>query len=82
MIWADGAGLVGVIITIIAYAGASLGKLSAVSPLAHSMNLVGGSLILLSLAFHFNLSAVMMEGSWVLIASIGLVRSLMAKRAR
>jgi hypothetical protein len=38
------------------------------------LNLTGALLILLSLYFDFNLSAVLMEGAWALVALIGLVR--------
>ncbi|HVL41721.1 MAG TPA: hypothetical protein VM348_06145 [Brevundimonas sp.] len=38
------------------------------------LGVVGVLLILLSLYFDFNLSAVMMEGSWALVSVAGLVR--------
>ena len=37
-------------------------------------NLVGASLILLSLMRNFNLSAAIVEGAWAVIALIGLIR--------
>lgn len=70
----DGAGLVGVAIILIAYAGAALGRLKPTSAIAHGLNFVGAALILVSLAHDFNLSAVVMESAWALVAVIGLLR--------
>jgi paired small multidrug resistance pump len=38
------------------------------------MNLAGAGLILVSLAFSFNLSAFLMEAAWALVALFGLAR--------
>jgi hypothetical protein len=70
----DAAGLVGVLMILIAYGGGALGKLDPTRPPALLLNLAGASLLLLSLAFDFNLSAVVMESLWALIAVAGLVR--------
>ena len=78
---ADAAGLVGVGIILVAYAGAALGRLSATSALAHGLNFVGAALILVSLAYDFNLSAVVMESAWAVVALLGLVRSALRSRA-
>ncbi len=70
----DALGVVGVLCILIAYAGATSGKLDARRAPALLLNLVGALLILVSLYFDFNLSAVLMEGAWALVAVIGLVR--------
>jgi len=57
-----------------AYAGATSGKLDPKRAIALTLNLIGAGLILLSLAYDFNLSAVLMESAWALVALIGLVR--------
>jgi hypothetical protein len=57
-----------------AYAGATSGKLDPKRAIALTLNLIGAGLILLSLAYDFNLSAVVMESAWALVALIGLVR--------
>jgi hypothetical protein len=44
------------------------------------LNLVGAGLILLSLAFRFNLSAFLMEAAWALVALYGLARLLIGRR--
>jgi hypothetical protein len=80
--WQDAAGLVGVLLVLLAYAGAALGRLNPEQALSLCANLVGASLILLSLLMaNFNLSATAMEGSWALVSLIGLVR-LAVKRLR
>lgn len=75
MSWQDVAGLVGVLVILIAYAGAALGRLDAKSALSLGANLLGAGLILLSLlTASFNLSATAMEGSWALVSLVGLLR--------
>ncbi len=76
----DLAGLVGVLLILAAYAGAQLGRLEPRRAPALVMNLVGASLILLSLTFRFNLSAFLMEAAWALVAFYGLVRLLIRRR--
>jgi hypothetical protein len=76
----DLAGLVGVLLILITYAGAQFRKLDPTAAPALVMNFVGASLILASLAQRFNLSAALMEGAWALIALFGLVRLLLRRR--
>jgi hypothetical protein len=76
----DAAGLVGVGLTLVAYAAAQLKTLDPTGPIALLMNLVGSCLILASLTRAFNLSAVIVEAAWALIALFGLVRALAARR--
>ena len=70
----DALGVVGVLLILTAYAGATSGKLDARRAPALLLNLAGAVLILLSLYFDFNLSAALMEGAWALVALIGLAR--------
>ncbi|WP_296598154.1 hypothetical protein [Phenylobacterium sp.] len=71
----DAAGLLGVLVILVAYAGAALGKLDAEKPIALTCNLVGACLILWGLLTQdFNLSATVMEGAWALVAAVGLLR--------
>ena len=76
----DAAGLVGVTLILAAYGAAQLHKLDPTRPPAQLMNLAGASLILLSLSRAFNLSAVIVEAAWALIALFGLVRALTVRR--
>ena len=75
----DALGVVGVLLILIAYAGAQIGRLEPRLAPALIMNLVGACLILGSLAFKFNLSAVLMEGAWALVALYGLVRLALSR---
>ena len=70
----DLAGTLGVLLILVAYAGAQTGRLEPRAAPALLMNLAGAGLILSSLVFRFNLSAVLMEAAWALVALFGLVR--------
>lgn len=76
----DALGVIGVLLILIAYAGAQVGRLEPRLAPALLLNLVGACLILGSLAFKFNLSAVLMEGAWALVALYGLVRLVLSRR--
>jgi|TARA_R110002124_G_scaffold90864_3_gene231641 hypothetical protein len=76
----DALGVVGVGLILIAYAGATSGKLDARHAPALLLNLAGALLILVSLYFEFNLSAVLMEGAWAAVAIVGLVRLALTRR--
>ncbi len=78
----DAVGVFGVLLILVAYAGATNGRLDPKRAPALLLNLVGALLILLSLAYDFNLSAVLMEGAWALVAIVGLARIALARRAR
>jgi hypothetical protein len=81
MAWWDAAGLVGVLVILVAYAGSSLGRLDPKGLLALSGNFIGASLVLVSLTKDFNLPSVVMESAWALVALIGLGR-IAAQRLR
>jgi hypothetical protein len=71
----DAAGLAGVLVILIAYAGAALGRVDPERPFSLSCNLAGACLILWSLLTQsFNLSATAMEGAWALVSLAGLLR--------
>ena len=70
----DQAGVVGVGLVLVAYAGAAFGKLDPKAWPSLTLNLIGALLILGSLTESFNLSAVLMEGSWAIVAIAGLIR--------
>lgn len=70
----DALGVFGVLLILIAYAGATTGRLDARKAPALLLNLAGALLILWSLYVDFNLSAVLMEGAWALVALAGLAR--------
>lgn len=74
MTWPDALGVFGVFLILVAYALATFKKLPPERAPALALNLVGAVLILVSLAYDFNLSSVLMEGAWALVAVIGLAR--------
>ena len=76
----DALGVVGVLLILIAYTGATTKKLDPAKAPALLLNLTGALLILLSLYFDFNLSAVLMEGAWALVALIGLARLAFSRK--
>jgi hypothetical protein len=79
----DAAGVCGVFVILVAYAGAALGKIDPERPLSLCANLIGASLILASLLVGaFNLSAALMEGSWALVSLAGLVRWALRRGGR
>jgi hypothetical protein len=81
MSWTDAAGLLGVAVILIAYAGAALGRLNPQGVWSLLANFLGACGILLSLLLaNFNLSSTVMEGSWALVALAGLIRIWALKR--
>ena len=78
----DAAGLLGVLMILVAYAGAQTGRLEPRRAPALLMNLAGAGLIIWSLRFRFNLSAFLMEASWAAVAAFGLIRLLVRRSKR
>ena len=76
----DLAGLFGVLLILSAYAGAQVRRLDPLKAPALVMNLAGALLILVSLAYDWNLSAGLMEGAWAIVALYGLGRLVLQKR--
>lgn len=70
----DFVGNIGVVVLIITYLMLQLNKLSS-DGLAYSvLNASGAGLIVVSLLFNFNLSALIVEVFWVLISFVGIFR--------
>ncbi len=72
-------GLVGTIITIIAYLFSSFGILK-VGILYQVLNGVGSMLLVLSLTSHFNLPALVLESTWCVISIAAIVRILLLRK--
>jgi hypothetical protein len=70
----DFLGNIGVVLIIIDYLLLQLNRISSNSLSYSLLNAVGASLIIISLIFNFNLSAFIMEATWVLISLFGLYR--------
>ena len=78
----DFVGNVGVVVLMITYLMLQLNKLRS-DGLAYSLlNAIGASLIVITLLFDFNLSALLMEVFWVLISFVGIYRYFRLKALR
>jgi hypothetical protein len=78
----DLVGNVGVVILMITYLMLQLNKLSSDSLAYSVLNAAGAGLIVISLLFDFNLSALLMEVFWVLISFVGIYRYFRLKALR
>jgi multidrug transporter EmrE-like cation transporter len=75
-------GNIGVVILIVTFLMLQLNKIPS-DGLAYSvLNAIGASLIVVSLLFDFNLSALLMEVFWVLISFVGIYRYFRLKALR
>ena len=78
----DFIGNVGVVVLVITYLMLQLNKLSS-DGLAYSvLNAGGAGLIVISLLYDFNLSALVIEVFWVLISFVGIYRYFRLKALR
>jgi hypothetical protein len=77
--WYDLAGNAGVLMMVIAYLLLQLNKLSSSAVSYLFLNAGGALLVILSLMFHFNLSAFLMEVFWLLISLYGLAKPLFSR---
>jgi len=82
MYYSNHVGIIGVVLTLIAYYFLSVGKMSAESIIYSLLNFVGSWLILFSLMFHWNLSSVLIEIAWISISMIGIYRFYRARANR
>ncbi|MDA1027685.1 MAG: hypothetical protein O3B41_01345 [Bacteroidetes bacterium] len=80
MHWYDILGTLGVLSIIFAYAAVQSGRLAPTRLLYSMMNLIGAILILVSLAYNFNLASVVIEVFWILISVWGIVKWFQARR--
>ncbi len=76
----DLAGLLGAFGILAAYAGVQLKRLDPHRPPALLLNLVGASLVLVSLIEDFNLAALLLEIAWIAIALQGLAALALRRR--
>jgi hypothetical protein len=78
---ADGVGILGVIILLVAYYLLQAKRISSESILYSLMNLVGATLILYSLILDWNTPAVVMESVWIVISIFALFKAYFKKYA-
>ncbi len=68
-------GFIGALLAIIAYFLLTDGKLSSHSPVYLGLNILGSTLILLSLFTHPNIASATINICWILISVVGLLRA-------
>ncbi len=78
---ADGVGILGVIILLMAYFLLQSKRIASEGVLYSLMNLVGASLILYSLILDWNTPAVIMESVWIVISMFALFKAFIRKNA-
>lgn len=78
--WFDLVGNAGVLMMVIAYLLLQLEKLSSSATSYLLLNAAGAVMVIISLMFHFNLSAFLMEAFWLLISIYGLAKPLFLGR--
>lgn len=78
--FSDHVGIVGVILTLLAYYLINTSKVTSTNFTYVWLNLVGSTLLLYSLIFHPNLSSILIEIAWITISLIGLYRAIQARK--
>ncbi|KTC88124.1 CBU_0592 family membrane protein [Legionella drozanskii] len=73
-------GILGVILVLLAFSLSQTAKLSVDSLKYLGSNLLGSSLITLSLLFHWNLSSFLIELAWSAISIMGIVRVVLKNK--
>jgi paired small multidrug resistance pump len=80
-VWHELVGLAGVVLVLIAYFGLQSGRLRGDGLVFQVANILGAGGIALTLVYDFNLSAMVIELSWIAISVYGLVRGIRARAA-
>ena len=80
-LWLDAGGVAGVLMMLAGYAGIQFDRLDPKQPPALLLNLIGASLVLLSMVHAFNLPAFLMESAWAIVAVYGLVKLALGRRS-
>lgn len=74
ILYSDYIGLIGVVLTLVAYYLINVGKVSSMNLTYLLLNLIGSCMLLFSLLFHWNLASVVIEIAWISISFIGMIR--------
>ena len=75
--WHDLIGNLGVFCILATYLLLQLEKITANSLVYPTLNAIGAAMVVYSLLFDFNLSAMVIEAAWVIISCIGIGRILL-----
>lgn len=68
-------GLIGMVITLLAYYLLQTERVGHYSLIYLGLNIFGSAFILYSLFFDWNLAAALMESAWVVISAYGILKS-------
>jgi hypothetical protein len=75
-LWSDLVGNIGVFLILLSYVLLQLEKLKSTQLVYSAFNAIGAILVLVSLAFTFNLSSFIIEVFWLIISFFGLFKAL------
>ena len=78
--WHDIVGSIGVVTLLLTYLLLQLNYVSARSLRYSLFNALGAGMILVSLSYNFNLSAFLIEASWLVISCIGAAVTIVETR--
>ncbi len=73
-------GYVGVAFVVVTYFLSQIGRMDATRPLYPALNAIGAVMILVSLYYRPNPPSVVIEGFWLVISVVGLVRALRIRK--
>lgn len=73
--WYDFVGTTGVVIILVTYFLLQTERLGSTEVIYSLLNLIGATLIAISLLYDFNLSAFIIEIAWIAISVYGIIRS-------
>jgi len=80
MHWFDWAGLVGVVLVLLAYFLLQAGRVRGNALTYQLMNAFGAFAVLISLLYAFNLAAFVMESLWLCVSIYGIARARRVRR--
>ncbi len=80
--WYDVVGIIGVIAILVAYLLLQINRIDSNSLQYSVLNAAGALFIIISLFYQFNLSAFIIEISWLFISILGLIRYFKNKHVK
>ncbi len=78
--WPDVAGMLGVVLILLAFFLLQAGRLQSDGLIYQLMNAAGALAVLVSLLYAFNLSAFVLEALWLAVSVYGIVRARRQRR--
>lgn len=75
-------GVIGFVVYVTAFGRVQLGWLDGNSATYSALNVLAASLVAISLFAEFNLSSALIQGSWIIMGLVGVIRNRAAKSDR